>query len=378
MIKSNCIYIKNKNDFSSQTAFVELSKFNIALIFGENTFLKSAEFLSIKNNLPSDLKIIGCSTSGHFLNNKLYDNGCVISFLNIDSDAYKLFYYKINALNSFEVGKEIAQNALIKNNLKHLFILSEGLDVNGSKLTEGLKYILPDNVTVSGGLAGDMDNFDETNVCNENGDFEKNTICVLALYNQINIGNGCDGGWSPFGIERIVTKSLNNIVYEIDNQPALDLYKTFLGEKSKELPSSALLFPLSMRISGNTAPIVRTILNINENEKSLTFAGDIPQNASVRLMKTNFDFVINAAENASKHAIINNQNNPDFTIAISCVGRKLILKQLVEEELDAAIENINNHSSFFGFYSYGEISPNKNSICELHNQSFSVTTFKKL
>jgi hypothetical protein len=188
------------------------------------------------------------------------------------------------------------------------------------------------------------------------------------------------GGWDSFGIERSVTKSKGNILYEIDNLPALELYKSFLGEKAKELPASGLLFPLSMRKEENEVPVVRTILAVNEEEQSLTFAGDIPEGSYVKLMKANIDRLINGAEKAAEisvNPLLNAQ--ADLAILISCVGRKLVLKQMVEEEVEAVQEAIGDHALITGFYSYGEMAPFLNDTkCELHNQTMTVTTFKEI
>ena len=189
------------------------------------------------------------------------------------------------------------------------------------------------------------------------------------------------GGWDSFGIERLVSKSENNILYELDGKPALALYKSFLGEQySNELPASGLLFPLNLRITQGDDPIVRTILAVNEENQSLTFAGDIPVGSYVRLMKANFDRLIDGAVGAAKSTLTNeNNNNPDLAILISCVGRKLVLKQLIEEELEGVKEILGPNTTLCGFYSYGEISPfSKDAKCELHNQTMTITTFKEI
>ncbi|MBV6653391.1 MAG: FIST C-terminal domain-containing protein, partial [Mameliella sp.] len=160
-------------------------------------------------------------------------------------------------------------------------------------------------------------------------------VVGLALYNpDLKVGYGSLGGWDTFGIERRVTKSEANVLYEIDDQPALELYKSFLGDQAKGLPASGLLFPLSMRINKDDPPIVRTILAVDEESQSLTFAGNIPKGAYVKLMKANIDRLINGAEGAAKVSF-EAGNKPELAVLISCVGRKLVLKQLVEEEVEA-------------------------------------------
>ncbi|MCX6186257.1 MAG: FIST C-terminal domain-containing protein, partial [Bacteroidetes bacterium] len=195
---------------------------------------------------------------------------------------------------------------------------------------------------------------------------------------NLEISYGSLGGWDSFGIERIVTKSKNNVLYELDRLPALQLYKSFLGEHASGLPASGLLFPLNLRTETDEIPVVRTILAIDENKQSLTFAGDIPQGSYVRLMKANFDRLIKGAEGAAKKTMIGAAGSPDVAILISCVGRKLVLKQMIEEEVESVKEVLGEETQLCGFYSYGEISPfNKDAKCELHNQTMTITTFKE-
>jgi hypothetical protein len=267
--------------------------------------------------------------------------------------------------------------SLNKESLVHVFVLSDGLKVNGSDLVKGLTKNLSSKVTVTGGLAGDGDRFKETLVFWD-GPPDKDTIAVLGLYgNRLKVGYGSLGGWDSFGPERLITRSRGNILYELDGQSALELYKKYLGEHAKGLPATGLLFPLSIRTKEGDAGVVRTILSIDEEDRSLTFAGDIPEGAYARLMKANFDRLIDGAVGAAKtsyEAI--GSTSPDLAVLISCVGRKMILKQRTEEEVEGVHEVLGDKTVLTGFYSYGEISPfTPSARCELHNQTMTITTF---
>ena len=260
-------------------------------------------------------------------------------------------------------------------------MLSEGLNINGSELTKGLNNRLQDRISITGGLAGDQANFAET-VIVHNQAGKKNLVLAIGFYGEhLQVGYGSMGGWDSFGVDREVTKSTGNILYELDGKPALELYKKFLGEHAANLPASALLFPLSLMIKGTETSLVRTILSVNETDGSMVFAGDIPQGEYVRLMKANNDRLIDGANGAAEMSKISLKNSdPDLAILISCVGRKLVLKQRVEEELEIVREVIGNNTTMTGFYSYGEISPIKpfENHCELHNQTMTITVFKEV
>jgi hypothetical protein len=188
------------------------------------------------------------------------------------------------------------------------------------------------------------------------------------------------GGWEMFGPEKTITRSVSNELFEINNVNALDLYKQYLGKYAEELPGSALLFPLSIKLPGVNDPIVRTILSVNNESKSMIFAGDLPEGAKVRFMKANFDKLIDAASDAAQKSLLQfKAEPPKLSILISCVGRKLILGDRVDEEVEAVKNVFGETTVISGFYSYGEISPlNINTKCELHNQTMTITSFDEI
>jgi hypothetical protein len=284
---------------------------------------------------------------------------------------------KLDQVNgSFQAGQYLAQS-LDPHGLVHVLVISDGLGVNGSDLVSGLTQHLPKGVTVTGGLAGDGARFEETFVLWD-GAPQAGAISALGLYgNRLRVGYGSLGGWDPFGPERLITRSKGNVLYEMDGASALQLYKKYLGEHASGLPATGLLFPLSLRTSSGTAGVVRTILSVNEDEQSMTFAGDVPEGAFARLMKANFDRLIDGAIGAAKTSYqALGSASPDLAILISCVGRKLVLKQRVEEEVEGVRDVLGSRTVLTGFYSYGEISPfAPNTQCTLHNQTMTITTF---
>ena len=320
--------------------------------------------------------IIGASTAGEIVMDELHDNSLVVTIVKFDTTKIKLSTKNISAeKNSFTIGSSIA-NELKNEDLKSIFILSDGLNINGSELTHGFNDVIDSSTIISGGLAGDDGKFESTWVIID-GQAKTNYVSAIGLYgDNIRIGYGSHGGWDIFGIQRKVTHSQDNIVYEVDNQPILDIYKKYLGEKAKELPASGLLFPLGLYdMDDRNKIIVRTILAIDEEKKSITFAGNIPQNSTVCLMKSNNNRLIDAAYNSSKDIDLQDyKDEPLLNIAISCIGRKLVLKQRAEEELVAVYENLPKNSIQVGFYSYGEISPTGLIGCDLHNQTMTLTT----
>ena len=203
---------------------------------------------------------------------------------------------------------------------------------------------------------------------------------ALGLYgDRLKIGYGSQGGWDSFGPERLITRAKGNILYEFDHQSALALYKKYLGDHARGLPAAGLLFPLSVRTPDGTRCVVRTILGINQEDQSMTFAGDVPEGHYARLMKANFDRLIDGSSGAAKtcHDFLG-PASPELAILISCVGRKMILRQRIEEEVEVVREILGPRTVLAGFYSYGEIAPPSPSArCELHNQTMTITTLSE-
>ena len=370
---------RNWSDLNGGTE--SFSKLNdsaqLVMLFGSPSRLKEQKTLSDIRETYPNAHILGCSTAGEICDVNVLDDSLVTTAINFEHTRISGLKYKIEKPDdSYKAGEHLAQS-LKKNGLVHVFVLSDGLKVNGSELVKGLTENLPKDVNVTGGLSGDGDRFSETFVLWDDS-LEQDTIAVIGFYSdRLKIGYGSFGGWDSFGPERVITRSEGNILYELDGKSALDLYKTYLGKHAEGLPATGLLFPLSIRMQEGETSVVRTILSINEDDQSMIFAGDVPEGAYARLMKTNFDRLIDGAFNAAK---INYEAvgsvTPDLAILISCVGRKMVLKQRIEEEVEAVREKLGEGTILTGFYSYGEISPfTQDAKCELHNQTMTITTF---
>ncbi|MBC8089983.1 MAG: FIST C-terminal domain-containing protein, partial [Phycisphaerae bacterium] len=228
------------------------------------------------------------------------------------------------------------------------------------------------------GLAADGDRFEHTYVGLGTSVAEKQVVAVALYGSALRVGFGSAGGWSAFGPERLVTASSGNVLRTLDAEPALALYKRYLGDASGDLPASALLFPLALNRVDSSAPVVRTILAVDEALGTLTFAADIPEGARVRLMRASINSLVGGAEGAARMALDRLGRAPSVAILVSCVGRRLVLKQRVEDELDGVRQILGNASVMAGLYSYGEITPLAPSCCsELHNQTMTVTLFSE-
>lgn len=347
----------------------------LVLIFGSKEFICNKEiFNKIKVKYPY-ANIIGCTTAGEIFKDQVNDNILTITAVYFENTEIKTFSSElVDVSKCYEKGLEVAKS-IPAQNLSHVFLITEGVNINGSKMVEGFVAGLPEQVKITGGLAGDGERFKETFVI-ANDYARQNLIIAVAFYgNRIKIGYGSVGGFDTFGIERTVTKSKENILYEFDGKPALDLYNEYLGEYSSELPASGLLFPLNIRSADNRYSYVRTVASVDEKNKSLKFAGEIPEGYYAKLMRANFNNLINGSMQAAENCLNSiNCKESKLAILISCFGRKFVLNQMIDEEIEVVRNIFGSEVTFTGFYSYGEIAPtNKNNVTEFHNQTMTIT-----
>jgi hypothetical protein len=348
----------------------------LVFVFGAPHVLDRDDLLHHLFDVYPGAQLVGCSTAGEIRGTSVLDDTLVATAVHFDATCVARAIVHLDDVgDSYEAGRRLAR-ALDPQDLVHVLVFSDGLQVNGSLLVNGLVEHLPPSVTATGGLSGDGARMQRTLVC-AGGPPEEGVIVAIGLYgSRLRVGYGSMGGWDPFGPERIITRSSGNVLYELDGQSALSLYKRYLGEYVAELPLSALRFPLSLRGGEHAPGLVRTVLAVNEDDQSMTFAGDVPEGSYARLMKANFDRLIDGAMGAARTSYdAIGSSPPDLALLISCVGRKLVLQQRIEEEVEAVGEVLGPNTVLTGFYSYGEISPfTPNATCELHNQTMTITT----
>jgi hypothetical protein len=329
----------------------------------------------IKKHYPKS-KIIGCTTAGEIFGQYIYDQSLIVAIAKFEKTTIKTFKSPItSAANSFEAGEKIAKK-LFNDQLRAIFVLSEGINVNGTELVAGLNTVGKEDVVVTGGLGADGNRFKETWSIFD-GKLEKNVVVAVGFYgDHIRVGHGSKGGWDIFGPERRITRSKNNILYELDNKPALKLYKEYLGDRAAGLPATGMLFPLAIRKDAqDKRQLVRTILGIDETKQALIFAGDMPVGYFAQLMRANFDRLITGASDAGQLAAANiGKETEALAIAISCFGRRLVLGERTEEETESSLNIMPQSTQQIGFYSYGELSPYTTFACDLHNQTMTITT----
>ncbi|AEW86491.1 histidine kinase [Flavobacterium columnare] len=345
------------------------------LVFGNRQLLEDPSIIEkIRKEFPYEHFVFG-STSGEIIDTNVINDTVHVTAIEFEKSTFVIKNGNIKDyhLDASLLGEKLSRD-IPKEGLKHLIVISEGSFVNGSSLIAGIESVMFNNVPISGGICGDDDKFEKT-LASYKENPKAGEVILIGLYGEtLEISVASHGGWLTFGPERLITKSEANILYEIDDKPALELYRKYLGEKANELPKAALLYPLHVKAENKVRAVVRTVLSIDENNNSMTLAGDVPINSKVQLMMASVDGLTEGALKAAQEAMQNRINKPEFALLVSCIGRKLIMDQRVEEEIEEVKKTIGNQAIISGFYSYGEIAPfGGKSSCELHNQTMTLT-----
>jgi hypothetical protein len=325
--------------------------------------------------------LVGCSTSGEIAGAHVFDASISVAVARFNQTRLRRALTEVTGpADSRAAGERLAAQ-LPSSGLRAVFLLSDGLNVDGAPLVEGLSGALPPGVAITGGLAGDGNRFQSTWVLDGARPVQRHVSAVGLYGERLHVNHGCDGGWSDFGPDRHITRSEGHIVYELDGKPALDWYRTYLGERAGGLRETALLFPMSIRQPGATGDaLVRTILGIDEARKSLTFTGDMPEGAVARMMRTNYDNLIDSAHHAVWQAARGlSSGEAPLVISVSGVGRRLVLGERTDEEVETVVDVAPARAGHVGFYSYGEISPalHGGGPSELHNETMTVTVLSE-
>jgi hypothetical protein len=349
----------------------------LVMVYGEPALVDDPLPLKELRAAFPDAHVVGCSTAGQILGAELTASALVVSICRFEHTHIETTFTPVDGTpDSRDAGRRVA-TALAAPDLRALFVLSDGLHVNGSELVRGLADGVGPGVVVTGGLAGDKERFERTWVVADGEPLEVSVAAIGFSGERLIVGAGSFGGFDPFGPERSITRAEGNVLYELDGKPALALYKEYLGDRAVELPGAALHFPLAVRSREESGQTVRCISGVDEAEQSLTFSGDVPEGGLAQLMRANKNRLVDGAMQAAAMGGVEEHDGDQLAIAVSCVGRRLVLGERTEEEIEAALEALAPGAQLIGFYSYGEIAPVAGSPCELHNQTMTVTTISE-
>ncbi len=320
--------------------------------------------------------LVGCTTAGEISDDGVTDGEVVISAVHFDHPDFKVVTTTLGDMSDSAAAGERLAEQLVRSDLHNVVVFGQGVNINGSALIEGFQSKLPSTVSLSGGLAGDGGAFKETFTLADDAVSNRQVVAIGFYGPHTQVRHGTFHGWQPFGPARKVTRSKGNVLLELDGEPALEVYKRYLGEYAKDLPGSGLLFPFEMLGEDhNAVGLIRTILAIDEAAGSLVLAGDIVEQGYLKLMHASTDSLVDGAQTAAERTFdATTTSGESLALLVSCVGRKLVMGARVDEEVEAVAEVFGKQAHVTGFYSNGEISPLiKGMSCHLHNQTMTIT-----
>lgn len=369
---SQVVLTQAKPDASQFAPLVAIAP-QLVLAFGSVAALR--EGADAMRQAFAGAHIAGCSTAGEISSQGVSDASLVVTALAFDTSRVCQVSTELGDMeDSLDAGRRLAQG-LSTLGLRAVLLFGQGVQINGSAVLAGMSEVLGTEVPIAGGLAGDGGAFAQTWVLDDQGVSSNRLVCMGLYGTGLRFSHGSFGGWTPFGPARKVTRCAHNVLYELDGEPALAVYKRYLGDHARDLPASGLLFPFAMlgRDHGELG-LIRTILGINEADGSLTLAGEIDPDGYLKLMHASTDALVGGAETAAEAARdMQAVQGAGLAMLVSCVGRKLVMGGRVDEEVEAVAAVLGQAMTLTGFYSYGEISPfGSASECKLHNQTMTI------
>lgn len=346
------------------------------LVFGAVPFFSSPALADTLRAEFPDALLSGCSTAGEISRDGVADGSCVITGVRFGHTPLRLATTTLASMGDSSAAGERIGKQLSSPDLRAIMVFAPGVAINGSALVDGISAVTGESVPLTGGLAGDGGAFRQTWTLSSDGCSDQNIVAVGLYGDALRFAHGSFGGWEPFGPARKVTRSEGNILYELDDAPALDVYKRYLGDYARDLPASGLLFPFAMLGENHDEiGLIRTILGVSESDGSLTLAGEIVPNGFLKLMHASTDRLVGGAEAAARAALrMQEGKGGGLAVLVSCVGRKLVMGDRVDDEVEAVAEVFGSGATLTGFYSYGEVSPFAPGVsCKLHNQTMTIT-----
>lgn len=365
------------DDIAAQLAPLQSVAPDLVLVFGDVAFFRDAAKVSLLKAAFPKAVCAGCSTAGEISAEGVTDGRITVTVIHFDKIRFSAAMTTLaDMADSHAAGERLGKALAGQPDLRAVLVYGPGVDINGSAVVKGLSGALGVSVPITGGLAGDGGAFRETWTLGPDGAQSRGIVAIAFSGDALRFAHGSFGGWEPFGPMRKVTRSKDNVLFELDGEPALEVYKRYLGQYAKDLPASGLLFPFLMAgAERDPTGLIRTILAVDEQNGSVTLAGDIDPEGYLKLMHSNTDQLVGGAEAAAEAAHKMAQDDGrGLVLLVSCVGRKLVMGERVDEEIEAVADVFGGKAAVTGFYSYGEISPFvAGGDCRLHNQTMTVT-----
>lgn len=341
-------------------------------------------YVSIDHNHPlildqihakwPDLHLIGCTTDGEFSS----ENGYVEDSMVLTLFTSNSIEFSSGFINNQVIDMENECRNKIFDSINQMtkepslcLLFSDVINTNGESVMEHVSAITSGNLPIVGGISADSWRFNQTKQFYKTISSDHISPYLL-MSGDFVFSIGMDCGWEAIGEMGTVTKSKGNIVYEIDHMPTLKFYQHILGNHSKP----TLELPLAVYDHNGNFSYMRTSFEkYNDEDGSVTFLGNIPQESKVRITMVNRDSILNGTRSSINQSANNFplETSPLIALCFSCSARRVLLGTRTKEEARLLREILGDEVKFVGFYTYGEFCPNLiESENEFHNETFVV------
>ncbi|MCB9755079.1 MAG: FIST C-terminal domain-containing protein [Myxococcales bacterium] len=320
-----------------------------------------------------EIELVGVTSSGEFVDDTVYEEAIVGLLLAADRASYFTRLVDGAGKSSREVGAALGRFAAESCARPGLLVFSAGLKADGEQIVSGVLDAVDQGAPLFGGLAGDDLTLHRTSVALGESICHDGALALVFDQARVELRGVASSGWQPIGASKTVTRAEGNLVFEIDGQPAIDVYKTILHTTGSEGMMESELPLLVYRDDGSA--VVRTAMMTDHERGALVYAGTVRQGARVR-------FASPPGFEITEHAVaevkaFQEREAPaaDAVLIASCKGRHLALGPMVEDEIEALHELWARPT--VGFFSFGEIGRLTGSGTDFHNNTFSLVTIRE-
>jgi len=353
-------------------------------------------FLSVKQDRETvsrlldekHIQIFGATTAGEFIDGDIEEGSTVLLLIDLNPAYFKIEFLEITLDDTVEGAKKLG--AIGKKTFQNpaFIIATGGVFIDGDHIMEGITQAFGKpassanrEVTLFGGMAGD-DLIAEKPLVFTNGKSKDNALIALIIdEDRVDVRGIATCGWNAIGTTKTVTKSEGNIVYTIDDKPALDMLMKYLGVEVKQECTKDIVaflnswyYPLQLeRENGDT--VIRATRFANSENRSLICTGSVPQGSKIKFsLPPDFD-AIDTVVSECASIKDDSEHQADALIMFSCVSRHLSFGASIKEEIDQ-VKNIWK-APMAGFFTYGEYGKSKIGNNEFHNNACCVVALRE-
>ncbi len=334
-------------------------------------------FLSIKQDREAiskllndqNISIYGATTNGEFIDEEIGKESIAVLLLDIKTDHFKLFFEEFPDKDYRTAASTIARKAQEHFSTPAFLIAASNLETDAEELLHGFEDVIGHQVNVYGCMAGDDFSFTDQFVFTNHQSSNRAILAIALDESKIEIKGIATCGWQPMGTEKLVTKSIGNRIYTVEDVPILELTKKFSGidNLNKDNPNLAVEiatnFPLQLQREKGS-PVMRPGLIVNWEDGSFICSGSIPQGAKVRFsLPPDFD-VIDKVVNGIEKLKSSIMPEADAVIVYSCAGRLMSLGPLMTKEIEG-VKKVWN-VPLAGMFSNAELARATDGNLEMH------------